>query len=117
MTTAVCLRCGEMKLGAFTPCRKCGFEPESPDEQVRSIMLSDQNLDAVSLKEVSEQIGVGDYPEFDEAAVEEAAKQFAEMEPMRRPMGCLIVKWGLIGIMLALAVTLAVLIWMAKREG
>jgi len=68
MTAAVCLKCGSMKLGALTPCLKCGYMPEDFEDQARAMILSDHFLDAHSLSSLGERIAKGDPPPHCSAA-------------------------------------------------
>ncbi len=78
MTAAVCIKCGAMKVGAFTLCPKCKFTPESGADQARSILLSDHNMDRAALEQVGEKIAAGVPLTFNEAAIAQMAAEFAE---------------------------------------
>ncbi|WP_377298092.1 hypothetical protein [Rhizobium sp. SGZ-381] len=45
MTRAICIRCGEVKHGCWTPCRACGHAPHGETELADSLCLSDQMMD------------------------------------------------------------------------
>ena len=81
MTLAVCINCGHTKLGALTPCRRCGFLPKDAVEQARSMLLSDRKLSPHELRTAAERIGRGEPVVFDEAAV----KDWANMIPAEEP--------------------------------
>lgn len=56
MTLAVCVRCGEKKLGALTWCPHCGFEPGNDadnDDDLYSMILSDHYFSADDLERFS----------------------------------------------------------------
>ena len=53
MTTAVCLQCGRMKSGAWTPCPACGYRPAGPEDLAKALMLSDNCLAPDTLAEFS----------------------------------------------------------------
>jgi hypothetical protein len=42
VSSAICVRCGELKPAALGKCVRCGFLPSSPEDQARSLMLSRQ---------------------------------------------------------------------------
>ncbi len=66
MTTAVCIHCGAMKFGALTPCTKCQFCPETPEDKAKSIVLSDHYVEEEELQRLAERIKAGQeviYPE------------------------------------------------------
>ncbi|MBZ0136154.1 MAG: hypothetical protein K8I27_07265 [Planctomycetes bacterium] len=65
MTMAVCIKCGEEKFGAWTPCSKCDFMPETDEEMAKSVILTDHHMPPESLKQVSALIKTGgefEYP-------------------------------------------------------
>ena len=80
MTLAICLRCGAEKVGAFTSCLRCGFTPETSEDQAKSIMLSDHNVAAAELKQVSQQIQAGQQPTFNEADLKEMSDEISSMD-------------------------------------
>jgi hypothetical protein len=106
-----------MKIGAFTPCTKCGFVPASSEDQARSILLSDHNLDAESLTDAGRRIAQGDAPTFDEETVAASAAQFEQLRKHPPPgqRGCFVMQCILIGIMVALFIAVAYLYWYLKR--
>jgi hypothetical protein len=56
VTRAVCIACGADKIGAFTPCFECRFDPSKPFDKVamaRSLVLSDHHQDAAGLDDAS----------------------------------------------------------------
>jgi hypothetical protein len=108
-----------MKVGAFTPCLKCGFMPETSEDEARSITLSDHNLPADQLAEIGTRIAAGQNVTFDEEEISKIAAEFDEIRkhPPPRPLGCLIIKWGLLAILVGLAMSIAIMIWYLKRSG
>lgn len=77
MTRAVCLGCGAFKVGAWTPCRACGHTPETPEDQARHVLVSDQVLDGPALEAVAERVARGEPVELDEEEVEDWARTIA----------------------------------------
>lgn len=59
MTTAVCCKCGEFKVGAWTDCSKCKFRPKSEQELVVSMLLSDNYLDTDALSRLAVHVARG----------------------------------------------------------
>lgn len=49
MTAAVCFKCGDNKLGAFTTCASCGAMPQSPAELALSLALCEHLSSATQL--------------------------------------------------------------------
>jgi hypothetical protein len=41
VTVAVCLECGKMKSGAWTPCPACSYQPRGIEELAKALMVSD----------------------------------------------------------------------------
>lgn len=65
MTIAICMHCGEEKFGAFNPCEKCGFIPDTEDEMVWSICMSDHYLSREKLSEIGNKVKAGKVPTID----------------------------------------------------
>ncbi len=59
MTVAVCFNCGELKLGAWTPCQHCHTLPKEDDDLVQSLALTDHFLDKSALENMSKLIANG----------------------------------------------------------
>jgi hypothetical protein len=90
MTAAVCIACGAMKFGAWTPCPKCQEAPATEADRVRALMLSDHHHTRAELKDIQRAIKAGSPPEFDEQQVAELAAQLSRQEhaplPTARPI-------------------------------
>lgn len=71
MTAAVCLKCGAMKHGAWTPCPKCGHTPEEPEDKAKHVMTSDHYFSQSDLEGMSARIQGGQPLQFDQEQVEE----------------------------------------------
>jgi len=71
MSTAVCIKCGAFKYGAFTRCDKCGACPESDQEKALSIAASDHYCDAQWLNRLSACIKEGQPPPVNPTVVSE----------------------------------------------
>lgn len=84
MTLAICIKCGNQKHGALTPCLECGFDPSSPQDQTKSVALSDHNLTPEELAAVGQRIQAGEPLDFDEASINE----MAEFIRMCLPVNC-----------------------------
>lgn len=59
LTKAVCFNCGEFKMGAFNVCRLCKRVPETDDELVLSLALTDHYFDLKTLKIMGKDIQNG----------------------------------------------------------
>src|SRR3954451_14423021 len=109
MTIAVCTRCGAKNVGAFTACRACGFDPETPEEMARSLLLSDHNLPRDQLEAVARKIRAGEPIPFDEAACAGLAEDLRRHpEWIEVPLGCTIIPWVLVILMALLAIAVLV---------
>jgi hypothetical protein len=53
VTLAVCIRCRTPKFGAFVPCRRCGYAPQTEEEQNVCIACSDHVLSVEQLMEIA----------------------------------------------------------------
>lgn len=90
MTKAVCCYCGEFKYGAFLPCQKCSSVPETDDQLMLSLAISDHYLDDAALTAVSKDIATGNCPQLDEdskialrPSIEEAKRMMGDL-PQRK---------------------------------
>lgn len=59
MTKSICFNCGEFKTGAFNVCRLCKSVPETDDELVLSLALTDHYFDLKTLKIMGKDIQNG----------------------------------------------------------
>lgn len=68
MTLAICIACGDEKIGAWDECTSCGFMPSSEDEQMLSLALSDWFLPGRTdeWEMVRRQIKAGERPALDD---------------------------------------------------
>jgi len=62
MTTAICYHCGEFKYGAFCECEECGHFPQTDDDLVRSLVMTDHYFDTNTLKSMGRMVGEGNPP-------------------------------------------------------
>lgn len=119
MTYAICIKCGHGKLGAFTPCTKCGFVPESRSDQARSMILCDHNADRATLDAAGAQLRAGQPLTYDEAGVEKMAAEFEEFAKHMPPgfgRGCAVFGWMLTGIIVALLAMIIASIWYVRSH-
>ena len=56
MTVAVCLKCGAIKVGAWTPCPKCNHLPEDLEDQAKHVMISDHYFSRTDLEGISARV-------------------------------------------------------------
>lgn len=107
MTVAVCILCGNMKVGAFTACLGCGFTPKQPKELAKSMVLSDQFRDQPFLDEASARLKSGLVVEYDPKEVANLAAFIdANFHELRMPLGCAIIWYAPLVILAVL-----LLIW------
>jgi len=59
MTKAICWKCGEFKDGGFNECKKCNAIPNTEDELITSLFLTDHYQDDEGLKQLQEKIKGG----------------------------------------------------------
>lgn len=112
MTTAICIRCGKNKSGAFALSSQCGFLPAAPEDMARSLILSDRQSAEADLLRHAETLlkgGVIDYPEDQVRGLSQAIAQSGVLEPAAadRWLPGLLLGWA---ILLGLAIAAAV-IW------
>lgn len=72
MTVAVCLKCGAMKHGAWTPCPKCRHTPQDPEDKAKHMMTSDHYFSKADLESISTRVQGGLPLSFDPKQIEQA---------------------------------------------
>ena len=108
MTIAVCLKCGSMKHGAWTPCPQCKHIPEEEKDKAEHIIASDHHFDPKVLEDISARVKQGEPVEFDPKMVEDfmaTAKEMAN-EPKTGKLGCIIAAAVGTGVMTVIAMVL-----------
>jgi len=90
---AVCIACGAMKIGAWTPCSTCKVDATTDIERAKAMLLSDRTLDAKGLAAASAAIKSGDGVVYDEAQVAEIAAGIAAA-PVPSKIGTIMVSAG-----------------------
>jgi hypothetical protein len=114
VTYAICIKCGEGKLGAFVPCIRCGFTPESSSDRARSMLLCDHLADRAALDAAGRKLRAGEALEFDEPGIAEMAAEMEEIAKHPPPgfhSGCAVFMWVLIGTAIAMLAAVVALIW------
>lgn len=93
MTVAVCLQCGEFKHGAFNPCLKCGFTPDTDESLTKHLLVTDHFHDRETLEAISTRIKSGEEVTFSPESLQQAwvSKEAMEAEQQRFNRGCLLV--------------------------
>lgn len=93
MTVAVCLKCGEFKHGAWTPCRACGFTPDSDESYTKHLLITDHYLSREQLDEVSQKVKRGEGIEFPEDVLKQAWVKKSDVDKSNRScaVGCVVV--------------------------
>ena len=59
MTTAVCLKCGHLKIGALVCCSQCGHTPTDSEDKARHMLLSDRFLSREELEKAASDVRSG----------------------------------------------------------
>ena len=59
MARAICLKCGELKRGAFNGCPTCHSSPRTEDERITSMMLTEYYLDEQTMMGYQDRIRKG----------------------------------------------------------
>jgi hypothetical protein len=80
MTIAVCLKCGHMKFGAWTPCEGCGYEPDNLEDRAKHLILSDHYYSRQELEKYAQRVAQGETWFFDEQATRNFIDELAEAE-------------------------------------
>lgn len=82
MTVAVCLECGQMKAGAWTPCPACNYQPSGAEELAKALMVSDNCIAPGKLEEFAARRQQGEPWNFSPELVEMFKARVAAMIPM-----------------------------------
>lgn len=97
MTRAVCIECGEAKDDPIAACPECGFAPGVPEEQARSLLLSEHHRDAASLDAAALRLRAGEDVGYDAGELNTLTTQLREHPiPVEQPLGCRLVMLGLV---------------------
>jgi hypothetical protein len=88
MTQAVCVKCGEIKHGAFTNCHHCAARPVTDDELVISLAMTDHYFEATTMKQMGAAVAAGKTPHLDEKTRHDLLKQLENVR--KTPVGRLI---------------------------
>lgn len=62
MTMAVCFNCGVIKFGAFVPCPECHGVPQTEDELVLALAMTDHYFDQPTLEQMGAAVRDGHPP-------------------------------------------------------
>jgi TPR repeat protein len=84
MTEAACFKCGEIKWGAFNPCKQCQALPRTDDELMSSLAFTDHYFERDKLQQIGREIEAGGTPRLTDAWKEELAPAVQEA---KRVMG------------------------------
>ncbi|AEI63338.1 hypothetical protein [Corallococcus macrosporus] len=111
MSLAVCVRCGNSKVGAFTPCAGCGLDPAAHgterELQARSMFLTERYLPGGELEAMGRRIREGEPVTYDAGLLAQITEELRTQKlPIvsKVPTGLSIVVWTVVGVLLALAV-------------
>lgn len=78
MTRAVCFNCGEIKWGALGNCKACGARPQSDDDLMLALALTDHYLDKAGLQKFASNIKAGNRPKLSESLRQQFAPAILE---------------------------------------
>ena len=82
MALAVCLECGRMKTGAWTPCAACNYQPTGAEDLAKALMVSDHCLSPTQLEEFAARRQQGEPWNFSPETVESFKARVAAMIPL-----------------------------------
>lgn len=105
MTVAVCLRCGELKHGAWTTCPQCGYIPDDDESFTKHLLVTDHYYSVEQLKELAARVKAGETIEFDAETLKEAWVKKADVDEQQR--GCTV---GCIGVLVVVLLAIAALV-------
>ena len=79
MTVGVCLKCGAMKVGAWSQCHKCNYDPVSPEDRAKHVMASSHYMTKEQLNQISERVKAGHELNFNDEQVNSYRKGFRKL--------------------------------------
>jgi len=106
MTRAICLQCGKPKIGAISPCSACGFVPRSPEDEAKSLALSDRHMSDEELNAASARLKNGDAVALDPDLIRSLTGPLAAAPRTPMPTGCAIAVWTPIVVLILLVLFL-----------
>jgi hypothetical protein len=80
MTAAVCLKCGKMKVGAFSGCPQCRYIPDSDEERAKQLITTDHFIPFDQLEVISKRIAAGGPVQFDPVQVQEVMNSLRQFD-------------------------------------
>lgn len=106
MTKAVCLKCGELKFGAFLPCPQCRYRPDDDESLTKHLLVTDHYHSHETLETIAARVKAGKPIEFDPESLKAAwvTKSQLDAETKRLGRGCL--AWALIAAAIVLGLVL-----------
>ena len=118
---AICVRCGAQKIGAFSPCAGCRYDPATETDrriQAKTLWLSDQHLKPAALATIARQIKAGEAVAFEEQALDGLVLQLRTQQiPVvgQSPLRWALLVWGLVAVLaLSAAGTIAFYLYAAR---
>jgi hypothetical protein len=76
MTVVVCIQCGAIEHGAWTPCPECSFEPID-----RSDMVTDHHFTRDQLEQIAKRFRKGLAMTFKQQQVDELVRHLETLKP------------------------------------
>src|SRR5437016_4412369 len=84
MTAAICIKCGEFKLGAWTACSKCGALPRTEDERALALAMTDHYFNPETLEQMAQSIREGRPPHLDSETRERIVRELRTADKTMR---------------------------------
>ncbi|MGQ0507033.1 MAG: hypothetical protein ACT4TC_17130 [Myxococcaceae bacterium] len=116
MGLAICMRCGEKKEGALSPCAACKFDPvkaADPEVQAKSMFLSDATLQTAEIEKYAKQLKAGKAITYDTSRLDVMKRQLRTQQNFvlgpKKAVGGYLLVWGLVLVGVGIAVTAFVL--------
>jgi hypothetical protein len=100
MTIAVCLKCGAMKIGAWTPCPKCRHLPQEPEDQAKHMMTTDHFFDKEALEGISLRVQNGQPLHFNDKNVADIAADLKTSGSSNK--GCGLILFAILAVIVVL---------------
>ena len=118
MSVALCINCGNQKAFSVEVCLACNFAPDSPEDRVKSIILSTEDIgdlyegkSLAELQAIAPLVAAHTYS-FDEAQVRALAT--AMEESLATPFSSLVFEMVRFFWPAWLAIGIAILLWLTR---
>ena len=84
MATAVCIKCGEIKPGAWIKCDSCGFKPKTIEDKTKNLLLTTHYMKLEQLEVYSQHLKENKEVGFEQALLDRVMPVIMQKEEERK---------------------------------